>query len=66
VRLKKARRCLADARNGLQAVRDEELAPKEWIVATEREIESIRQDVQGKIDEIRASLREFEDQAGWY
>jgi len=66
VRLKKARRCLADARNGLQAVRDEELAPQEWIVATEREIESIRQEVQGKIEEIRTSLREFEDQAGWH
>lgn len=60
VRLKKARSCLFDARDGLRAAREEKLAPADWIDASEREMEAIRQTVQSKIDEIRAVLREFE------
>lgn len=62
VRLKKARRCLTDAGSGLKAVREEELAPSEWIVATEHELEAIRQEVEKKIIELRTVLREYEDE----
>ena len=60
MRLKKARRCRLDAREGLKATREEKLAHADWIDASERELEAIRQTVQSKIDEIRAVRREFE------
>ena len=63
VRLKKARRHLRDARDGLQAAREEKLATSDWIDASSRELESIRQSVQEKIETIRALL--LEDEAEW-
>ncbi|NBB81250.1 MAG: hypothetical protein GVY36_17730, partial [Verrucomicrobia bacterium] len=62
VRLKRARSALNDARDGLQAARNEQLAPTDWIDQSEAAVQAIRQDVQGLIDEIRTSLRAWEDQ----
>lgn len=61
VRLKRARAHLRDACEALQAARAEKLAPKDWIQTAEHEIDSIRQNVQGLIDEIRGVLREWEE-----
>jgi hypothetical protein len=61
VRLKKARHCLADARDGLQAARQEKLAPLDWLDNSARALESVRQQVQTSINEIRNALSEYED-----
>lgn len=57
VRLKRARSCLRDAHDALQAARQETLAPTDWINASEREVAAIRQKIQAMIDEIRGVLR---------
>ena len=58
VRLKKARGYLADARAGLDAAEAEQLVEPKWSTALRQELQGIRQQVQAKIAEVRAVLRD--------
>lgn len=61
VRLKKARGYLADAHAALDAAEAEQLCEASWFPPIRQELEAIRKEAQGYINEVRYLLRDDED-----